>query len=49
MGIFRQAMATAAVLSLLAGGVVSAAAADLIGIAMPTKSSQRWITDGESL
>jgi putative multiple sugar transport system substrate-binding protein len=49
MGILRNAMATVAVLSMLAGGVVSAAAEGLVGIAMPTKSSTRWISDGESM
>jgi ABC-type xylose transport system substrate-binding protein len=41
--------ASVAVGSLLATGQVLAQGKGLIGISMPTKSSTRWISDGESM
>ena len=46
----RRFMATAAGLAVLAATVgVTQAGEGLIGISMPTKSSTRWISDGESM
>jgi putative multiple sugar transport system substrate-binding protein len=47
----RSIIAVVLVLSILLGAFVSVSAADqkLIGISMPTKSSERWIKDGETM
>ncbi len=45
MKIFKNTLTAVTVISLLATGVV----AQSVGIAMPTKSSARWISDGESM
>jgi putative multiple sugar transport system substrate-binding protein len=47
--IFAKALAGMAVASMLAAGVASAQDKGTIGIAMPTKSSARWISDGNSM
>ena len=49
MNILKGTLATVAMASLLLGGMAQAAADGLVGIAMPTKSSARWISDGESM
>ena len=49
MKIFAKALAGMAVASMLAAGVASAQDKGTIGIAMPTKSSARWISDGNSM
>ncbi len=47
----RSIIAVVLVLSILLGAFISVSAADqkLIGISMPTKSSERWIKDGETM
>ena len=49
MKVFTSFMATLAVGASLWGSTAIAADKGLVGIAMPTKSSARWITDGESM
>src|SRR5690606_14288093 len=46
---FMKALAGAAMASMLAFGPASAQDKGTIGIAMPTKSSARWISDGNSM
>ncbi len=45
----RKLISALAAVALGATLVVPAFAADLVGISMPTKSSTRWISDGESM
>ncbi len=49
MKIFKKVLAALAVASMLVAGAAQAADKGLIGISMPTKSSSRWISDGESM
>lgn len=50
MKLFGTAIAAVAVGVLALGGASAALAADkMVGIAMPTKSSARWIADGENM
>ncbi|HEY7645591.1 MAG TPA: sugar ABC transporter substrate-binding protein, partial [Hyphomicrobiales bacterium] len=44
-----KALASLAVLSLLGAGAAEAAGKGSIGISMPTKSSARWIDDGNNM
>jgi putative multiple sugar transport system substrate-binding protein len=46
---FLKALAGAAMVSMLLAGTAGAADKGTIGIAMPTKSSARWISDGNSM
>ena len=47
--IFAKVVAGLAMASMLAIGAAQAQTKGLIGISMPTKSSSRWISDGESM
>jgi putative multiple sugar transport system substrate-binding protein len=49
MKLMKIAAAALTACSLLLGGVASAQDKGTIGIAMPTKSSSRWISDGQSM
>jgi putative multiple sugar transport system substrate-binding protein len=49
MKLMKIAAAAFTACSLLLGGVASAQDKGTIGIAMPTKSSSRWISDGQSM
>jgi putative multiple sugar transport system substrate-binding protein len=49
MKLMKIAAAAVTACSLLLGGVASAQDKGTIGIAMPTKSSSRWISDGQSM
>jgi putative multiple sugar transport system substrate-binding protein len=49
MNILAKALAAVVAASTLVGGAAFAQDKGTVGIAMPTKSSARWISDGESM
>lgn len=49
MNLFKKSLAAAAALTTLAAGPLAAQDNGSIGIAMPTKSSARWISDGNAM
>ncbi|MGQ9366244.1 multiple monosaccharide ABC transporter substrate-binding protein [Azospirillum sp. ST 5-10] len=49
MNIAKTALAALAMASILVSGAAGAADKGYVGIAMPTKSSARWISDGENM
>jgi putative multiple sugar transport system substrate-binding protein len=49
LDIIKGTLATVAMASMLLGGAAQAADQGYVGIAMPTKSSARWISDGDSM